>query len=96
MLLMKCVTRPSVSLQISDRYLHSAPADYPFGELVENDAAPFVTHLLSDIARQFHAAILGRQHQFSTKRPHSLPTLNTLVFRYDENHPITAHRRRHR
>src|SRR5664279_4831053 len=29
------------------------------GELVEDDAAPFIAHLLSDIACQFHAAILG-------------------------------------
>jgi hypothetical protein len=37
------------------------------GELVEDDARPFLAHALGDVARQFHAAIARRQHQLGAK-----------------------------
>ena len=66
------------------------------GELIENDAAPFVAHRLGDVARQFHAALARRQYQFGTKSLHRLPTFHTLVFGHDQDHPVTAQGSRHR
>jgi hypothetical protein len=51
---------------------------------------------LGHVARQFHAAILRRQHQFGAKGAHRLAALDALVLRHDQDHPVAAHRRRHR
>jgi hypothetical protein len=66
------------------------------GELVEDDAAPLVAQLLRHIARQFHAARLAGQHQFRAICRHALATLDALIFRHHQNHPVAAHGGHHR
>ncbi len=65
------------------------------GKLVKDDAPPFITHFFSEITRGFHAAGFRCQDELRTKRPHRLAAFDALIFRHDENHAITAHRRRH-
>jgi hypothetical protein len=64
-------------------------------KLVEDDALAFVAHFVGDVARQFHAAILRRQHQFGTESAHALAAFDALVLRHDQDHPVTLDRRRH-
>jgi hypothetical protein len=66
------------------------------GELVEDDAATLVAHALGDVAREFHAAIPGRQYQFGAEGTHRLATFDTLIFGHHQDHPVATHGSGHR
>jgi hypothetical protein len=66
------------------------------GELVEDDPAAFIAHAFGNVARQFHAAILRRQHQLGAKGLHGLPALDALVLGHDQDHPVAARGSDHR
>jgi hypothetical protein len=60
MLLTKCVIRPAgLPPQLGTGALVVRQRIVRIGELIEDDAAPFIAHALGHVAREFHAAIPG-------------------------------------
>jgi hypothetical protein len=65
------------------------------GELVQHAALAFALHVLRQVARVFHAAALGRQHQLGAEGLHGLRPLDRQVLRHDQHHAVAADRRGH-
>ena len=66
------------------------------GKLVEDQSLPVRLHLLGNVARPFHAAFLGREHEPRAECRHALAAFDRKVFGHDEDHSVTTHRRDHR
>ena len=65
-------------------------------ELVKDDALAFFFHLRCQIARIFHTARLGREHNRRAIGRHALAPFQTEVFRHQQNHFVATDCRRHR
>jgi hypothetical protein len=66
------------------------------GELVEHLALALALHVLGQVARVFHAAALGREHQLGAEGLHGLGPLDRQVLRHDQHHAVALDGGRHR
>jgi len=97
MLLTKWVMLPCVPCQISGpvpRIMRRRIIR--IGKLIEDGAAPLGPQFFCEIPGRLHAPGAWRENQLGTECTHTLATLDTLVFRHDQDHAITTHGRRHR
>jgi hypothetical protein len=65
------------------------------GELVEHRALALLHHPLGEIARALHAALLRREDDLGAEGAHRLAPLDREVLGHDQDHAVTADRRRH-
>src|SRR3954452_20516045 len=65
------------------------------GELVEHRAFALAHHLLGEVARRFHAALLRGQDDLGAEGAHGLAALRRQVLGHDQHHAVAARRRRH-
>jgi hypothetical protein len=57
---------------------------------------PCGDHLLGEVAGVFHAAALGREHQFGAEGLHGLGAFDGEVLRHDQHHAVALDGRGHR
>ena len=65
------------------------------GELVEHDALAFFHQAFTHVARGFHAAFFGCEHQVRAIGGHTLTAFHGLIFGHHQDHAVAHHRRAH-